>query len=222
MKPKHIAIILDGNGRWATQKGLKRKEGHKAGVETVKKILTHCADIGIEKLTVFAFSTENWKRPADEVNAIFNIITSFSSNDDKRIKVKFVGEIDKLPSPVKFKIRNIENESENNQGIVFSIALNYGSRADIVNAAKYFAKNHIEKFSEEDFKNQLSTSQLGDVDLLIRTGGELRISNFLLFESAYAELYFSNILWPDFTEKDLDDAIENYEARNRRFGGLDK
>lgn len=229
--PKHIGIIMDGNGRWATSRKLPRNSGHERGAEVLKEIAQHAYERGVEHLTVFAFSTENVKRPKDEVDGILNLMRSYlkdqKKNRNKDAKISFLGKIHELPDDIKRDISKLEKASEHNTKFHFNIAFNYGGREDILQAAKKMAKlykqgvvTNIDDFSEEDFSKLLYTQEQPDMDLLIRTSGEMRISNFLIWQSAYAELIVSPVLWPDYTSRDFDEALEIFRKRNRRMGGL--
>lgn len=231
--PKHIAIIMDGNGRWAKQKGLPRIAGHWAGAEALRNIVKFCAELGIQVLSVFAFSTENWKRPFDEVSLILNLLLYYLKREvnnlhENNIIINITGEWQQLPDDIAKEIKRGIELTKNNTGMILNIALNYGSRREIIKACKELcldAKNgkiSIEEIDEELFKKYLYTKNLPDPDLLIRPSGELRISNFLLWQIAYAELWFTDKYWPDFKAEDLLDAILNYQTRERRFGGLKK
>ncbi|HAN44029.1 MAG TPA: isoprenyl transferase [Ruminococcaceae bacterium] len=228
--PVHIGIIMDGNGRWAKKRGLPRKAGHKQGAEALKKISDYCLKIGIKYLTVYAFSTENWSRPKDEVDSIIDLLRSFfkevSNYSDKNAKINFIGDINPLPDDIKQSIEKIQNDTAHNNGFVMNIAFNYGGRNEIVNAVKKIAamvaNNELQadSITEETISNNIYTCGQPDPDLIIRPSGEYRLSNFLLWQSAYSELVFMNVLWPDFTTDNLDSAIEQYRLRNRRFGGI--
>lgn len=227
--PKHIAVIMDGNGRWAKKQGKIRVFGHEQGTRSVKTVVTTCAELGIPNLTLFAFSTENWNRPKLEVNALMKILVSslkketntFQTNN---IKLNVIGNIHELPNTARKELLEVINKTKDNNRLTLTLALSYGSRDEIKNAVKEIAnkvKNNIislENIDELVINEHLYTRDLPDVDLLIRTSGECRISNFLLWQIAYAELYFTNTLWPDFTENDLFEAILNYQKRERRFG----
>lgn len=220
--PHHLGIIMDGNRRWALSKGLPVFKGHVKGTETLRKIVDHCRGIGIKNLTVFAFSTENWQRPQREVSFLMNLCKRAFNKDTEKlvknsIKVRIIGDKQKLPKKLVSILEKIEEATKNNQDMVFNIALSYGGRAEIASAVKNIIKKRIdpEKINERTISENLWTS---DLDFLIRTGKEQRISNFLIWQSAYAELYFSEKYWPDFTEKDLDKALEDFAARNRRRG----
>jgi undecaprenyl diphosphate synthase len=220
--PNHIGIILDGNRRWAKEKGLPFFEGHKNGLETAKKIINRCQERGIKTLTLFVFSTENWKRSQEEVNFLMNLLQRAFVNDfkeyiDKGIRIRVIGQKERLSPDIQKKIAEIEELSKNNNKMVLNLALSYGGRVEINEAVKNIIRKKInpEEINEEIIKENLWTS---DVDLVIRTGKEQRISNFLIWQTAYSELYFCPKYWPDFTEKDLDEALINYSNRQRRFG----
>lgn len=229
--PVHIGIIMDGNGRWAKKRGLPRKAGHSAGAKTFRKITRYCSDIGIKYLTVYAFSTENWKRPEDEVRSLMKLFKSYLEEaladfKDDSIVVKFIG--DKAPFDEDLRNLMIENEesSKDRDGMVLNIAMNYGSRDEIVRAVKNICKDVQsgavlpENIDEQLISDYLYTSGQPDPDLIIRPSGEYRISNFLLWQSAYTEFVIMNKLWPDFETSDLDEAIKIYSQRNRRYGGV--
>lgn len=228
--PRHIAIIMDGNGRWAKKRGLPRSAGHSAGSKNFKDIARYCNKIGLEYLTVYAFSTENWKRPADEVENIMNILRDYLKDaknfKDENIKVKFIGNIEALPEDIIYLIRDAEENSENATGLHLNIALNYGGRDELVHAFRSLAEKvkagEIEpkSINEDTVSSCLYTAGQPDPDFIIRPSGEYRLSNYLIWQSAYAEFWFSDILWPDFTSKHLDQAIADYNRRNRRFGGV--
>lgn len=229
--PVHIAIVMDGNGRWAKKRGLPRKAGHSAGAKTFRSITIYCNKIGVRYLTVYAFSTENWSRPADEVKAIMkllreNLQEAISKFKSENIKTKFIGDLSMLDSDIRKLIKKTEEGSKNATGLTLNIALNYGGRDEIVKAAKLIAEDvkigaiSVNNINENEFEKRLYTAGQPSPDLIIRPSGELRISNFLLWQSAYAEFWFSNILWPDFKPKDLEKAISDYNLRNRRFGGV--
>lgn len=231
MLPKHIAIIMDGNGRWAKKRGLPRKTGHVYGAKAVKAIVRHCNKIGIEVLTVYAFSTENWKRPKEEIESLMKLLSRYLDDMDLYVKdnvrVRFIGDISKLNRDLQDKMKLTERKCSGNTGMTFVIAVNYGARSEITRACRKLAglaaegKINPQKINDDNVQNALYTKGLTPVDLLIRTGGEYRISNFMLWQAAYAELMFmDNILWPDFKPKHLDMAIEEYQNRNRRFGGV--
>lgn len=228
--PEHIAIIMDGNRRWAGKNNLEIKEGHKKGAETLEKIAKYCNNIGIKYLTVYAFSTENWKRSEEEVGALMillqNYLNDFSKRaDTENIKIKVLGDISVLSKGMQNSINKAIERTKENTGLTLNIAFNYGGRAEITYALKQIAeeiKNNnikIEDINEELISNYLYTKGQPDPDLLIRTSGELRTSNFLPWQIAYTEFYFDDKYWPDFSEEDLLKAIENYKVRNRKFGG---
>ena len=229
--PEHIGIIMDGNGRWAKKRSLPRSVGHREGAKTFRKITRYCSDIGIKYLTVYAFSTENWKRPEDEVSALMKLFKSYLNEaledfKDDSIVVKFIG--DKSHFSLDLQNLMIENEesSKDRDGMVLNIAMNYGSRDEIVRAVKNIStdvksgKIDVENIDETLFSNYLYTSGPPDPDLIIRPSGEYRISNFMLWQAAYTEFVIMNKLWPDFEKSDLDEAINIYSQRNRRFGGV--
>jgi undecaprenyl diphosphate synthase len=227
--PKHIAVIMDGNGRWAKKKGKNRLFGHQNGVKALKKLIEESARLNISYLNLFAFSTENWKRPKKEISTIMRLIVLVLKKElktmmDNKIKLETIGDLEKLPENVKSNLIKTVNKTKNNNKLTLTVAINYGGKEDISNAFKLLlekVKNNIispKKIDELIINNHLYTRNLPDVDLLIRTSGEQRISNFLLWKIAYAELYFSNVLWPDFNEKCLHDAIISYQNRERRFG----
>ena len=229
--PVHIGIIMDGNGRWAKKRGLPRKAGHTAGAKTFRKITRYCSDIGIKYLTVYAFSTENWKRPEDEVNSLMKLFKSYLEEaledfKDDSIVVRFIG--DKSPFSDELRTLMIENEesSKNRNGMVLNIAMNYGSRDEIVRAVKNISaqvKNGEitpDEIDEKLISDNLYTSGQPDPDLIIRPSGEYRISNFMLWQAAYTEFVIMNKLWPDFDKSDVDEAIKIYSSRNRRYGGV--
>jgi undecaprenyl diphosphate synthase len=229
--PKNIAIIMDGNGRWAQQRNKNRTSGHKKGVKTLKKIVKAASDLNLESLTVYAFSTENWKRPKAEVDFLLTLMRQTMRNEveeliEKGVKVKFIGRKNALSENLVNEIDSIEKNSIHNKKLTLNIAFNYGGRAEIIDAAKKIAKAYkedqisMDQFDEHDFSDYLYNKELQDVELLIRTGGDMRLSNFLLWQSAYAELYFTNKFWPDFEKEDLIQAIEEFKQRERRFGGL--
>ena len=227
--PNHLAIIMDGNGRWASDKGKKRIFGHRNGVKAVQKVVEEAAELKIKHLTLFAFSTENWKRPREEIGVLMKLlVSSLKSEFEKllknRIKLNAIGNIDQLPKIVQDELNYVINKTKNNSKMTLTLALSYGGREELVSTFIKLAskvKNNIispEKIDQSIINEHLYTHNLPDVDLLIRTSGEKRISNFLLWQIAYAELYFSKILWPDFNKKHLHKAIINYQKRERRFG----
>lgn len=229
--PKHIAIIMDGNGRWARSKGLPRTAGHAAGSETFRTIATYCKEIGIEYLTVYAFSTENWKRPEEEVSAIMGLLRKYlleaiEKMERDRVKMRFFGDLSPLPEELRELCRKTEEISTHYDGCQVNICLNYGGRDEILRAAKFFAEACVagerkpEELTEELFSQGLWSKGIPDPDLVIRPGGEERVSNFLLWQSAYAEYYFTKVNWPDFTKEELRRALSVYQSRQRRYGGI--
>ena len=227
--PKHVAIIMDGNGRWAKSRGEERTFGHKSGVTSVRNAISACDKVGIEYLTLYTFSTENWNRPSDEVNTLMSLLSETLLEEaeelfSKGIRLHVIGEIEKLPYLVKEQLLNVVDLTKNNTKSNLVLALSYGSQREILNAVKEIAQEVKEgKISAEDineklFENHLYTKDLPPVDLLIRTSGEVRISNFLLWQIAYAELQFLDIFWPDFQEEHLYQCIINYQNKERRFG----
>ncbi len=223
--PKHVAIIMDGNGRWAKKRGLPRTFGHKAGTENVRKIVKYCSKMGIEYLTVYAFSTENFKRPIEEVSALMKLLIEYFNREAEElrqngVKLNVIGDVDSFSDAVKQAMRNGIEKTKDCNKLVFSIALAYGSRAEIVRAVKAIKEQGIEEITEETISRFLYTHDIPDPDLIIRTSGEERLSNFLLYQAAYSEFYFTDCLWPDFDEKEFDKALEEYARRNRRFGGV--
>lgn len=225
--PEHIAVIMDGNGRWATERGKERSYGHQAGVETVRRITSECTRLGVKYLTLYTFSTENWNRPADEVAALMGLVLTaledelFMKND---VRFQMIGDIDRLPAVVQDKLQETIDHTANNKAMTMTIALSYSSRWEITRAVKNIStlvaegKLKTEDITEELISRNMTTNFMPDPDLLIRTGGELRISNYLLWQIAYTELYFCDTYWPDFAEEDLHKAIASYQNRQRRFG----
>jgi undecaprenyl diphosphate synthase len=227
--PKHIAIIMDGNGRWAKEKGQLRVFGHENGTKSVRTTVESCAELGIKNLTLYAFSTENWNRPKLEVKTLMQLLISslkkeMSTMQKNSIRLNAIGNLEHLPTRVRKELLHVIDETKNNTQMTLTLALSYGSRAELVNATKQICekvKNNIisvENIDEPLINQHLYTQNLPDVDLLIRTSGEKRISNFLLWQIAYAELYFIDVYWPDFTNENLYEAIINYQKRERRFG----
>ena len=222
---KHIAIIMDGNGRWAKAKGLPREIGHSYGAEAFKNLLEYCRDIELNTLTVYAFSTENWKRPQKEVDSILKLLTRYVDEcekyiDKRDLSIHFIGDISVFDQKLRKRIEVLQEKSKNNK-FILNIAFNYGGRSEIVYAAKKLAEQGKE-ITEESISKAIYTSHCPDPDLIIRTGGDFRISNFLLWQAAYSELYFTDVLWPDFDKEELNAAIKSFYSRKRRFGGLDK
>ena len=225
--PNHIAVIMDGNGRWAKNKLLPRLIGHNKGLDSVKKIIECSIKYKIKTLTLYAFSTENWKRPIKEVEGLLKLFSQSISKESKKIhsnniRLKFIGDVSILSKKLQEKIKKIEKETSRNTSLILNIALNYGGRLDIINSVNNFYKNKIKKIkiNEKNITNGLYTKGQPDVDLLIRTGGEQRISNFLLWQIAYAELYFSKKFWPDFNEKVFVDALYFFQNTERKFGSI--
>jgi len=229
--PKHVAIIMDGNGRWAKERNLPRSYGHREGVKRVKDIVKVAAELGVSVVTFFAFSSENWKRPKKEIGMLMRYLDNFlirEVNDmhKNNIRFKVIGTKRPLPVSIQNKIRDAERKTKDNNGLTVVLALNYGSRQEIVEAAKKFTQDVLSKklalqdLDAERFSGYLYTSELPDPDLLIRTSGEMRISNFLLWQLSYAEFYFTGKFWPDFKADDFRKAIEGYKIRERRFGGV--
>ena len=228
--PKHVAIIMDGNGRWAKNQGLPRTAGHHRGSENVKEIAIHANKLGIKVLTLYAFSTENWSRPNDEVKYLMQLPSIFFKKFLKdlmknNVRIETIGELDAFPTETKKILQSAIVETSNNTGLILNFAMNYGSRREIVLATKRLAEKvkhglDIDEISEELFDMQLMTSHLPPVDFLIRTSGECRLSNFLLWQLAYAEMHFVDVSWPDFSPKEFDKALKVYQGRQRRFGGV--
>ena len=228
--PRHIAIILDGNGRWAKKRGLPRSAGHIAGAETFRKIATYCRDIGMDYLTVYAFSTENWKRPEDEVKGIMILLDKYLKEairdmEKKHMKMKVFGDTSMLSPKLQELVKKTEDVASGVEGFQANICLNYGGRAEIIRAAEQYANDVImgkveDGLTEEQFSKYMYSADIPDPDLIIRPGGEQRISNFLLWQCAYSEFYYTDVLWPDFTPEELDKAIAVFNSRDRRFGGV--
>ncbi len=227
--PKHVAVIMDGNGRWARKQGLKRVMGHKKGVDAVRETVESAAEMGIQALTLYAFSTENWKRPKIEVDTLMSILVRSLKKEIKtlqknNIKLQAIGNLEKLPPLAQSQLREVMKMTADNDHMILTLALNYGAKEELINAVKSISKKivnnelKIEEIDEKIINSHLYTVTLPVVDFLIRTSGEMRISNFLLWQIAYAELYFTDILWPDFRKKDFYEAILNYQRRERRFG----
>lgn len=227
--PTHIAIIMDGNGRWAKKRLLPRVAGHRKGADAVRETVKACGELGIGYLTLYAFSSENWKRPADEVDDLMGLLRLYLRKElrdlhKNNVRVRFIGERDALAEDIKDLIKDAEEQTQSNTGLTLVIALNYGARAEIVRAVKEFTQSvqsgalSIDDLTEDYFSDQLFTSQIPDPDVIIRTSGEQRLSNFLLWQSAYSELLFTDTLWPDFNRAALEAAIEEFQLRERRFG----
>jgi undecaprenyl diphosphate synthase len=224
--PRHVAFILDGNGRWAEKRGLPRLEGHRAGVKNIRRILRCLDKHGIEYVTLFAFSTENWNRPADEVNGIFDILVKMIGRQMRElhkngVRIRHIGRLQGLPEGVQRAIKKAVELTKNNRAMKLNVALNYGGRAEILDAVTRITEDKIppQNIDEKLFGRYLYTAGLPDVDLVIRTSGEMRTSNFLIWQSAYSEYYFTPVLWPDFDEEELEKALLAYSQRQRRFGG---
>ena len=228
--PRHVAIIMDGNGRWAKRRGLPRTAGHAVGSENFRKIATYCKNIGMDYLTVYAFSTENWKRPADEVSAIMKLLKKYldeavATMERDKIRMKVFGNVETLPEELRKLVAKTDEISARYEGFQANICLNYGGRDEIITAAKRYAADLLEgrtarELTEEVFSSYLYSAGIPDPELIIRTGGEQRISNFLLWQCAYSEFYYTDTFWPDFGPAELDKAIAAYNARDRRFGGV--
>ena len=227
--PRHVAIIMDGNGRWARRRFMPRLEGHRQGAKAVRTVVEFCRQRGIEVLTLYAFSTENWERPSTEVSGLMKLLSQYLDSEIEElhsngIRLSTIGEITRLPKPLQSKLATAKEKTRNNKAMTLNIALSYGGRQEIIKAAIKIAENiksgalTPEDVTEELFASFLFTTGLPDPDLLIRTGGEIRISNFLLWQSAYTELYFTDTLWPDFNEETFQEAIHSYQERQRRFG----
>ncbi len=230
--PQHIAIIPDGNGRWAKKRGLPRNVGHREGSMTLKKVVIYCSKVGVKHLTVYAFSTENWKRPKSEVDALMNLLLEFLRNaerelDGSNVRIKVIGDINGLPEELQNEITRVEKMTSVNNGLNLNIALNYGSRFEILHAVKNIAKEikdgklTINDIDENQMEQHLYTKGIPEPDLLIRTSGEQRISNYLLWQCAYTEFWFTDTLWPDVNESHIAEAIKAFEKRNRRYGGIE-
>lgn len=229
--PRHIAIIMDGNGRWAQKRGLPRTMGHRAGVEALREIVKTCSKLDIQVLSVYAFSTENWKRPKEEIGFLMNLLTEYLRRElnelhQNNVVVRALGAIDQLPDEAQNELFKAFKQTENNKGLILNLALNYGGRGELIEAVKKVSgqvksgKLRITEIDEECISGFLYTSGLPDPDLLIRTSGEMRLSNFLLWQLAYTEIVVTDKLWPDFNKQDLLDALKIYQKRDRRFGGL--
>ncbi|MDH4235185.1 MAG: isoprenyl transferase [Gallionella sp.] len=224
--PRHIAIIMDGNGRWAKQRFMPRVMGHQRGVEALREVVKSCRELGVEYLTVFAFSSENWRRPADEVSFLMSLFLKMLEREvDKLhqnyIRLKIIGDRSRFDSQLRQTMQDAEQLTANNTSLTLTIAANYGGRWDVMHAVQSMLKDHpqlAQNFTEEDLSPYLSMSDAPEPDLFIRTGGEQRISNFMLWQLAYTELYFTDVLWPAFGRKELDEAIASYQKRERRFG----
>lgn len=229
--PKHIAIIMDGNGRWAKKRKLPRTMGHKAGVETIRRVLKEADKLGVKYMTLYAFSTENWKRPKEEVNALMKLLIQYLRQEINElhkngVKINVLGDITKLPKECQEEIEKSVDKTKNNVGITMNVALNYGGRDEILRAVKSISEEvlkgniNIEDINDEVMENYLYTKGVPDPDIIIRPSGEQRLSNFLLWQCAYSEFWYSDICWPDFKEEDLHRAIYDFQRRDRRFGGV--
>jgi len=229
--PRHIAIIPDGNGRWAKKRGLPRSAGHRIGSNTLKRIVHLCSNLGIKYLTIYAFSTENWKRPKEEVNTLMSLLLEYLRNaakelTDSNIRIRIIGDRKGLPQDIQEEIMRVEKLTENYSGLNLVFALNYGGKNELVNVIKGIARDvkegsfKLDNIGEDTVEKKLYTRGIPDPDLLIRTSGEKRISNFLLWQAAYTEFWFTDVLWPDFKDKHLMEAIEEYQNRQRRYGGV--
>ena len=219
--PQHIAIIMDGNGRWANERGKERSFGHQAGVEAVRKITAECTRLGVKYLTLYTFSTENWGRPADEVAALMGLVLSSLEDEifmKNNVRFRVIGDIKRLPDDVQKKLRETEEHTAKNDTMTMVVALSYSSRWEITEAVRQIIADNPQEITEDTISQHLTTNFMPDPDLLIRTGGELRISNYLLWQCAYSEFYFCDTYWPDFDEEALHKAIESYQSRQRRFG----
>ncbi len=225
--PRHVAIIMDGNGRWAEKRGLERLDGHRAGVKNIRPILERLSQRGVDFVTLYAFSTENWNRPQDEVNGLFELLLGVIEHEAKElhkkgVRIRHIGNLEGLSKDVQKKIRKAIELTERNTGLTLGIAFNYGGRVEILEAVRRLVSDGVspKDISEDSFERYLYTQGFQDVDLVIRTSGEMRTSNFLIWQAAYAEYFFTPVLWPDFDEQELDRALEAYSQRWRRFGGL--
>ena len=222
--PRHIAVIMDGNGRWAKKRGLPRTAGHKVGAEVFRDIATYCKELGVEYLTVYAFSTENWKRPADEVSTIMGLLEQYlheaiDTMERDHIRLRFFGDMSVLSPELQALAHRTDDISAHYDGFQANICLNYGGRAELLRAAQRCAERGLD-WTEENLSANMYSAGIPDPELVIRPGGEMRLSNFLLWQCAYSELYFCDTLWPDFTRQELDKAIIDYQRRDRRFGGV--
>jgi undecaprenyl diphosphate synthase len=223
--PGHVAIIMDGNGRWAEKRSLPRTFGHKRGVKTVKRIIKAADSLGIRILTLYAFSAENWRRPQSEIKELFSLIVQFIKEELKElnnsgIKLRILGDLSKFPESIRTEIENASKITSQNMGLELNIALNYGARQELIYAFEEMSKQNIKRPTEEIISSFLYTAGQPDPDLFIRTSGEFRISNFLLWQIAYSEIYITDKLWPDFTQRDLETAVSEFQKRERHFGGL--
>ncbi len=225
--PTHIAIIMDGNGRWAQKRGLPRNLGHKEGIKAVERTLDACIKFHIKFVTFYAFSTENWKRDKEEIDGIFSLLRDYLKNNPdyfnkKDIKIKHIGELSPFPEDLKKELTKTENQTTNNETLTMTLALNYGGQDEITRTVNKLLKENKMEITYKDISQNLDTNFLPDPDLVIRTSGENRLSNFMMLQMAYSELYFPKVLWPDFNEKELKKALKIFSKRERRFGGLKK
>lgn len=223
--PKHIAIIMDGSGRWAKQRKLPRIAGHREGIESVRDIVESCGEIGVSYLTLYTFSEENWRRPIREIRGLMQLFKEHLDNELERlnknnVRVQFIGRLHKMPTSIRTRIKKMTEITKNNTGLVLTLAISYGGRIEIVDAVRKIIESKVKRINETSFKKYLYAPQLPDPDLLIRTSGEQRISNFLLYQIAYSEIYITSVLWPDFKTPHLMEAIQDYQQRKRKFGGL--
>ncbi len=229
--PRHIAIVMDGNGRWAKRRGLPRVEGHRRGEQTVHDIVEYCGQVGVQHLTLYTFSAENWRRPLEEVSALMRLIEFVARKriqelHRKNVRLRVIGRMEELPISLQEELRRDMALTRENTGLNLNLAINYGGRAEIVDAARRLAEKAalgvIEpgEITEEAITREMYNPDMPDPDLLVRTGGEMRLSNFLLWQAAYSEIYVTPVLWPDFTGRDLEEAIRVYQSRERRFGGI--
>ncbi len=223
--PRHIAFIMDGNGRWAAERGLQRSEGHRAGAEALKKVLIACAEKGVQAVSVYAFSCENWSRPQAEIKFLFSLISQFAKKElkkyaDKGYRVMFSGDLTQLPQSTNNAIKKVIDASKNNTGMVVNIALNYGGRQEIVRAVNMILQSGIRQVDEQMVEDCLYTASLPALDVVVRSSGEKRLSNFMLWQCAYSEFIFLDKFWPDFDGKTVDEILKEYSSRDRRFGGI--
>ena len=223
--PRHVAFIIDGNGRWAKKRGLPRTAGHRQGVVAVKNTINNCYDLGIKEVSFFCFSTENWNRPKDEIDALFNMLRDFVKEDlipykEKSIRIISSGDISKLPLDLQNSLQDAIKDTENCNKMIVNLCINYGGRDDILHAVNLIIENGEKNITHKKFEKYLYSNLLHELDLVIRTSGEQRISNFMLYQMAYAELYFTKTYWPDFDKKQLHLALQNFQSRSRRFGSI--
>ncbi|MCL2213106.1 MAG: polyprenyl diphosphate synthase [Oscillospiraceae bacterium] len=220
---RHIAFIMDGNGRWARRRGMPREMGHRAGAKTFRRVVDHCDKIGIQAVTVYAFSTENWSRPPEEINSIMELLSDFLTEafdrPEDQVEIRFLGDKSVFELPLRGRLEQLEQRTTGRKSRL-NIALNYGSRAEIVHSVNTAIKEGKRQLAEDDISTALYTADCPDPDMIVRTGGDMRLSNFLLWQGAYAELYFTDTLWPDFTPRHVDKAVKEYYRRHRRYGGL--